>query len=120
MTDQQFSAFHLTSPPEQTTANNILPPTTTSFLQHSSIAPLKRTYSFDHAYQDQSCHQILTPLLLVQQDEFTQQRDTLLSISMSSSNSSVSSASNENIPIRTRSFMIAIRKTFEHLKETSS
>jgi hypothetical protein len=39
---------------------------------------------------------------------------------MSSSNSSLSSASDENIPIRTPSFMIAIKKTFERLKESSS
>jgi hypothetical protein len=109
----------LTLHPPQTTANKILP-LTSSFVQQLSIAPLKRKCSFDDEYQDQSCHQILTPSLIVQQDEFIQQRDILSSISMSSSNSSLSSASDENIPIRTRSFMIAIKKTFERLKETSS
>ncbi len=105
--------------PNQTTANNILSPTS-SLLQELSLAPLKRKYSFDDEYQDDSCHQILIPSLIIQQDEFIQQRDILPSISISSSNSSLSSASDENIPIRTRSFMVAIKNTFERLKEPSS
>ncbi len=108
-------SLQLTSCPLQTTANQILP-LTSSFVQQLSVAPLKRKCSFDN----ESCHQILIPLLIEQQDEFIQQRDILSSISMSSSNSSLSSTSDENIPIRTRSFMIAIKKTFERLKESSS
>jgi len=113
------SSLQLTSYPEQTTANNILSPTS-SFVQELSLAPLKRKYSFDNEYQDHSCHQMITPSWIIEQDEFIQQRDVLPSISMSSSNSSFSSSSDENIPIRTRSFMVAIKNTFERLKETSS
>jgi len=113
------SSLQLTSYPEQTTANNILSPTS-SFVQELSLAPLKRKYSFDNEYQDHSCHQMITPSWIIEQDEFIQQRDVLPSISMSSSNSSFSSSSDENIPIRTRSFMVAIKSTFERLKETSS
>jgi hypothetical protein len=109
----------LTSYPNQTTANNILSPTSI-LVEELSLAPLKRKYSFDHEYENHSCHQILTPSLIKQEDEFIQQRDILSSISISSSNSSLSSASDENIPIRTRSFMVAIKNTFERLKETSS
>ncbi|CAF1075188.1 unnamed protein product [Adineta steineri] len=107
--------------PEEIMVNNILSPTLSS-IEELSLAPLKRKHSFDNEYQDQSCHQIITPLLIQQQDEFIQQQDLLTSISISSSNSSFSSssASDENIPIRTRSFMIAIKNTFERLKETSS
>jgi hypothetical protein len=109
----------LTLYPEQTTANNILSPTS-SLVQELFLAPLKRKYSFDNEYENHTCHQILTPSLIIQQNEFIQQRDILPSISISSSNSSLSSASDENIPIRTRSFMVAIKNTFERLKETSS
>ncbi|CAF2619950.1 unnamed protein product [Rotaria sp. Silwood2] len=117
--DQHLSSLQMTSYVEQTIANNILSPTS-SFVQELSLAPLKRTYSFDDKYQDHDCHQIITPSLIKQQDEFIQQRDLLSSIFISSSNSSLSSASDENIPIRTRSFMVAIKNTFERLKETSS
>jgi hypothetical protein len=106
--------IQLTSYPYQTTANNILSPTSSLF-QEASLAPLKRKYSFDNEYENHSCQQMITPLLLKQEDEFIQQ-----TISMSSSDSSLSTASDENIPIRTRSFMIAIKNTFERLKETSS
>ena len=121
--DEQFSVSQFDSSRLQSTkAKNLLPPMGASFAEQISIAPLKRRYSFDEKYdQDQTCQQILTPASLIEQDEFIAQQDTLLSISVnSSSDSSLSSASNETIPIRTRSFMIAIRKTFERLKETSS
>ncbi len=117
--DQPLSSLPLTSYPEQTTTSNILSPTST-LVQELSLAPLKRKHSFDNEYQDQSCNQILLPSLILQQDEFIQQRNILPSISNSSSNSSISSASDENIPIRTQSFMVAIKDTFERLKETSS
>jgi len=117
--DQPLSSLQLTSCSEKITVNNILSPTS-SLLQELSLAPLKRKYSFDNEYQDHSCHQILIPSLIIQQDEFIQQRDILPSISISSSDSSLSSASDENIPIRTRSFMVAIKNTFERLKETSN
>ncbi len=117
--DQQFLSLQSISSPQQTITNNILSPTT-SFVQQLSIAPLKRKYSFDNQYQDQSCHQILTPSLTLQQNEFIQQGNIVPSISISTSNSSLSSTSDENIPIRTHSFMIAIKKTFQHLKEASS
>lgn len=94
--------------------NRILSPTLSS-VEELSVAPLKRKYSND--YPDQSCRQIITPILSSQQEELIQQRDLL---SISSSNSSISSTSGENIPIRTRSFMIAIKNTFERLRETSS
>lgn len=113
--DQQLSTLQLTSYAEQTIATNILSPTST-ILQEFSSAPLKRKYSFDDKYQDHCCQQIIAPSLIQQQDELIQQRN----LSLSSSNSSLSSASDENIPIRTRSFMIAIKNTFERLKETSS
>lgn len=110
----------MTTYPEQTTANNILSPTSL-LVEELSHAPLKRKYSFDNKYQDHSCHQILLPSLSTEQDEFIQQHDILAtSVSISSLNSSISSASDENIPIRTRSFMVAIKNTFERLKETSS
>ncbi|CAF3363108.1 unnamed protein product [Rotaria socialis] len=117
--DQQLSSLQLTSFPEQTIANSILSPTS-SFVQELSLAPLKRTHPFDDQYQDHCCQQIITPSSIVQQNEFIQQRDLLSSISISSSNSSLSSASDENIPIRTLSFMVAIKNTFERLKATSS
>ncbi|CAF3580683.1 unnamed protein product [Rotaria sordida] len=117
--DQHLSSLQMTSHSEQIIANNILSPTS-SFVQELSLAPLKRKYSFDNKYQDYYCHQIITPSLIKQQDEFIQQRDLLSSISINSSNSSLSSTSDENIPIRTRSFMVAIKNTFERLKETSS
>ncbi|UJR22369.1 hypothetical protein I4U23_025431 [Adineta vaga] len=106
--------------PEEITVNNILSPILSSIEESTASATLKRKYSYDNAYQDHACHQIITPILTLQQDELIQQRDFLSSISISSSNSSISSASDENIPIRTRSFMIAIKNTFERLKETSS
>lgn len=90
-------------------ATSILPPISTSFIEQLSRAPLKRRHSFDDDYQDQSSHRLLTPVSLIVQNEFIQQRDT------SSSNSSLSSTSQDNVPIRTHSFMIAIRKTFERL-----
>jgi hypothetical protein len=108
----------LTLHPERTTANKILPPTS-SVVEELSMAPLKRKYSFDNEYQDHICHQMLTPSLVFQQDEFIQQQQHDF-VPFSSSSSSVSSASDENIPIRTRSFMVAIKSTFERLRETSS
>lgn len=118
--DEQFSADHLHSSCQSMNAKNILPPINTSFVEQLSRAPLKRRHSFDEEYRDQSSHQMLTPVSLIQQEEFIQQRDTFLSNSINSSNSSLSSTSHENLPVRTHSFMMAIRKTFERLKETSS
>ncbi len=63
---------------------------------------------------------ILSQSLILQHEEFIHQGDIVPSISNSSSNSSLSSASAEMIPLRTRSFMVAIKSTFERLKETSS
>ncbi|CAF1214828.1 unnamed protein product [Adineta ricciae] len=103
-----------TTHPGEIAANKILSPTLSS-VEQLSVAPLKRKYSYD--YQDQSCRQVITPILYSQQEELIQQRDLL---SISSSNSSISSTSGENVPIRTRSFMIAIKNTFERLRETSS
>ncbi|CAF1328331.1 unnamed protein product [Adineta ricciae] len=103
-----------TAHPGEIAANRILSPTLSS-AEQLFVAPLKRKYSYD--YQDQSCRQVITPILYSQQEELIQQRDIL---SISSSNSSISSTSGENVPIRTRSFMIAIKNTFECLRETSS
>ena len=99
--------IQLTSYPDQATANNILSPTSSLF-QEASLAPLKRKY------ENYSCQQMITPLLLKQEDEFIQQ-----TISISSSDSSLSTASDENIPIRTRSFMIAIKNTFERKEKNN-
>lgn len=118
--EQVKDRIELSSYPKQIIANNILTPTTSIF-QEYSLAPLKRKYSFDNEYDNDSCQQILLPTLTTEEDElFIQQRDIFSSTSISSSNSSLSSTSDENIPIRTRSFMIAIKNTFERLKETSS
>ena len=118
--DEQFSADRLHSSFQSMNTKNILPPISTSFIEQLSRAPLKRRHSFDEEYRDQSSHQMLIPVSLMQQEELIQQRDTFLSNSINSSNSSLSSTSNENLPVRTHSFMMAIRKTFERLKETSS
>lgn len=51
---------------------------------------------------------------------FDHHAEILPILSGNSSDCSLSSGSDENIPIRTRSFMVAIKNTFERLRETSS
>ena len=116
--NQSFSSIRLNSNSEPVIATSILLPKSSLFHESSSTAPLKRTYSFDNERQDHSCRQMVLPSLTMQHDEFIQQRNLLSPIIMCSSNSSLSSSSDEHIPIRTYSFMVAIKNTFKRLKET--
>lgn len=91
--------------------NRILSPTL-PIVEELSTAPLKRKHSADD--------QPLTPASALHENEFIQRQDLSPPVVFSSSSSSLSSSSDENMPIRTRSFMMAIKRTFERLKETSS
>ena len=66
--------------------------------------------------------QVLPPTSSSTEDELTFEHhaEILPILSANSSDCSLSSGSDENIPIRTRSFMVAIKNTFERLRETSS
>ena len=99
---------------EPTTANRLVPPTTSS-VDGSCSAPLQRQYAFDVDYQNECCQQLVAPTSAVERDECVRGL-----VSASASDSSLSSASDECVPLRTRSFMLAIKSTFERLKETSS
>ena len=102
---------------EQTTANCFLPPTSSSVDGGGggSSAPLQRQHAFDVDYQDECCQQLVAPSSAVERDEYVRGP-----VSASASDSSLSSASDECVPLRSRSFMLAIKSTFERLKETSS
>ena len=85
--------------------------------QYEGVGDRQLAASFDLLPPSRTT-QFLPPTSSSIEEEFHSELLPLLS--GHSSACSLSSASDETIPIRTRSFMVAIKNTFERLRETSS